>query len=80
MIVYVAEGNAECERLEQFLIGAGIPYTRRDVMGHAGALQELAERTRGRVRLPSVRIGDLLLERQTPGSLSRFLRGSNRSP
>jgi len=74
LIVYLTKGNSECERLEWFLAASGIPYVRRDVVAEAGAMEEVAEITRGRVRLPAVRIGGVLLESQTPASLSRFLR------
>jgi len=81
LIVYVTEGNPECERLERYLVTADISYVRRDVFAEAGAMEEVSLRTRGRVRLPAVQIGDLVLERQNPGSLSRFLRKLNsRSP
>jgi hypothetical protein len=74
LIVYVMKGNPGCERLERFLVTAGIPYVRKDVFAEAAAMEEVALRTRGRVRLPAVRIGDVLLEKQTPANLSRFLR------
>ena len=78
LIVYVTKGNSACERLEEFLVATGIPYVRKDVVADAGALEEVAERARGRVRLPAVRIGDVLLESQTPASLSRFLKSHPR--
>jgi len=81
LVVYVTKGNPECERLERYLVDAGISYVRRDVLAESGVMEEVTERTRGRVRLPAVRAGEVFLESQTPGSLSRFLRGRiSRSP
>lgn len=78
LIVYVTEGHSACGRLEEVLVATRVPYVGRDVVAEARAMAEVAERTRGRARLPAVRIGDLLLESQTPVSLSRFLRSHRR--
>ena len=74
IVLYLTRGNPQCERLRQYLISAGIRHISRDLLSREGSMREYASQTRGRIRLPAVRIGEKIIDSMTPRKIARLLK------